>query len=293
MNAIWRPTSANDLGIDGQIEMLEGSGPVSSGRILAVQVKSGASYFKSASEKHILFRPEPRHQRYWARIPLPVVLVLHSPNDGITIYSDVKSQLGSGGAIRIPVDATFDVQARDALMALAEHYHGEITAERIIPRLLKARLEVGNGRSISAVEFLIASTNLDAGYLELRMARLHTLIEVAQGGVGVSLGTDEYDWVLRCILLCWALRLCERLDEQFDYWWYDLRMVPDMAMALTGTGREVAEYVLEHAGECVEYQVLGELDADRARQRLQWLSERCQAASDHLDASDRMGEHDM
>lgn len=40
---IWRPTSSDDYGIDGEIEIVEDNVPTA--RILKVQLKSGRSYF--------------------------------------------------------------------------------------------------------------------------------------------------------------------------------------------------------------------------------------------------------
>src|SRR6266404_1367696 len=293
MNAVWRPTPANDLGIDGQIEMLENNTAVSTGLILAAQVKSGTSYFTEIRDGAAVVYPTERQRTYWSRIALPVLLILHNPENQTTVFSDVKPQLGSGPGIHVPLAATFGGSARDQLIEIAERYHGALTPQRIAERFLKARLEVGDGLSISSIEFLLACTNLEHGYFELRTARLYPLLELAQRGGGVSWGPTEYEWILRCTILCWATRLVDRFDDEFEYWWYDQKMVPDVAVMLTGFGRETVEFILANAPSCVSYEALGALSAEHAADRARILLAMCQASSDRHDQSDRLGEHPM
>ena len=49
LGLIWRETPMVDVGIDGQIELVDDDGNAT-GRILAVQIKSGASYFHDHGE---------------------------------------------------------------------------------------------------------------------------------------------------------------------------------------------------------------------------------------------------
>jgi hypothetical protein len=291
MNAIWRPTPANDLGVDGQIELLEPDRPVSTGLVLAAQVKSGRSYFAEIRDGEAALYPSKRQREYWARLPLPVILILHNPDEATTVFADVKPQLGAGQAIRVPLASCFSGVAREQLIAIASRYHGAINPEQIVERLRTARLEVPKGEAIAAVEFLLGCTNLERGYFELRMARLHPLFELAQGSTGVSLGQREYDWILRCMMLCWATRLVDHFEDEFEYWWYEREMVPDIAVPLTGLGRQTVEFVLANASRVVAYEALGAESADHAAERAQALMALCQEFSDLHDRSDRLAEH--
>ena len=77
LDSIWRPTIHNDLGVDGQIELLEETSVISTGKIIAVQVKSGSSYFQYENEQSVKFYPKKKHRKYWQRLIIPVILVLH------------------------------------------------------------------------------------------------------------------------------------------------------------------------------------------------------------------------
>ncbi len=286
MDAIWRPTTANDLGIDGQIEFLRVGSPVATGHVLAVQVKSGESYFADDAGPVVVY-PNERQRAYWSRLSLPIVLIAHNPKSDVTLYADVKTQLGGDGAIRVAKDAKFVPEARDHLVEIAEAHSGAVDPADITDRLRAARLEVGGGRAITGVEFLLASINLEGGYFELRMARLHTLLKLAVGDYGISLGQREYDWIHRCTILCWSLRLVERFEGDFDYWWYEQQMVPDTAVALLGLGRAVVEFVFDNAADFVAWGTLGSSDPDDAVDVARELMAMCQESSDHVDASDR------
>lgn len=98
LGLIWREQPAVDVGIDGQIELVDAEGRAT-GRIVAVQVKSGVSYLHDGGE-HWLFHPEDRHRQYWEIFPLPVLLMLHSPADGATYWVDARQVLRSAPSAR-------------------------------------------------------------------------------------------------------------------------------------------------------------------------------------------------
>lgn len=79
---IWREQFGADFGIDGQIEIV-GHDKKPTGRLIAVQVKSGASYFKGRSATAPFYVGDD-HLKYWDQHALPVILVLHNPKDAPT-----------------------------------------------------------------------------------------------------------------------------------------------------------------------------------------------------------------
>jgi hypothetical protein len=115
---IWRETPLRDVGIDGQVEYVTPAG-AATGRLVLVQVKSGASYFESATAESVPFSPKPKHRGYWEGAPLPVILVLFNPADGEMISTDARHQLRirREEAVMVPRQQRFD--ADGVLMALA------------------------------------------------------------------------------------------------------------------------------------------------------------------------------
>src|SRR5579863_2968056 len=70
---IWRETPLGDIGVDGQIEHLTPDGRPTA-LLVAVQVKSGESYFGEVKNRCVIHRPSERHRGYWERFPIPVLL---------------------------------------------------------------------------------------------------------------------------------------------------------------------------------------------------------------------------
>jgi len=94
MNLIWRETSASDVGVDGHIEFVDADGRAT-GRLIGVQIKSGQSFFQNADNDAWHFYPEQKHRSYWERYPLPLVLILHSPENNVSYWVDARQALRS------------------------------------------------------------------------------------------------------------------------------------------------------------------------------------------------------
>ena len=76
---IFREQTICDYGIDAIIERKDEKYP--SGKLIAVQIKSGDSYFKERKDDKVVFRGENKHYDYWLNHSLPVIIVLYSPSN--------------------------------------------------------------------------------------------------------------------------------------------------------------------------------------------------------------------
>jgi|GEM_PF-5820692 len=74
---IFREQQKADMGIDAHVEICDGGHP--SGRLIALQIKSGESWFKEQTSEGIIFRGSLEHLDYWLKHSLPVVVVLYNP----------------------------------------------------------------------------------------------------------------------------------------------------------------------------------------------------------------------
>jgi len=92
MNFIFREQLKHDFGIDAHIELKDENGNAL-GRMLGVQIKSGESYISWDNKGNIVYRPVERHIKYWAEYPLPVILVIYSPNEDKAWWCDVKEYI--------------------------------------------------------------------------------------------------------------------------------------------------------------------------------------------------------
>ena len=69
----FREQTTSDFGIDAIVEPR--AGPRGTGELLALQIKSGDSYFREAFEDGWWLRTDRRHADYWLQHALPVIVV--------------------------------------------------------------------------------------------------------------------------------------------------------------------------------------------------------------------------
>lgn len=115
---IFRQTSNTDVGIDGQIEYVNKAGEAT-GKIAAVQIKSGDSYLKEnkADKNNWIFYPAEKHKAYWEMFPIPVILLVYSPSRDKIYFIDVRYflKINGLGNIRIPKDNTLNEITKNKL----------------------------------------------------------------------------------------------------------------------------------------------------------------------------------
>jgi hypothetical protein len=87
----FREQPISDYGIDAHIEEMGEDGKPT-GKLIALQIKSGPSYFDPKNDGYI-FRGEPRHLEYWTNHSLPVFIILHNPESALTIWQKIDRKL--------------------------------------------------------------------------------------------------------------------------------------------------------------------------------------------------------
>src|SRR5579859_3376197 len=85
---ICRPQPLHDLGIDAHIELLDDQNR-GLGRLLAVQIKCGTSFFEEKVSNGFVYRGELKHLQYWVEHSLPVILVLCEPRTRMCLWQEI------------------------------------------------------------------------------------------------------------------------------------------------------------------------------------------------------------
>ena len=116
MNWKFREQPISDYGIDAHVEPCGPDGSPT-GQLIALQIKSGASYFKKQGSDYV-FRGNARHLRYWRNHVLPVFIILHDPETNLTLWQRIDHHLvheGRNGrwSITIPTTQTLDKSSAD------------------------------------------------------------------------------------------------------------------------------------------------------------------------------------
>ncbi len=101
---IFREQTISDYGIDAIIETRNKD--YLSGKMIAVQIKSGDSFFKEKEDDCIVFRGYIKHYNYWLNHSLPIIIVIYNPSTGECIWENVNKQTvqkcQNGWKIKLP-----------------------------------------------------------------------------------------------------------------------------------------------------------------------------------------------
>jgi uncharacterized protein DUF4365 len=150
---LFREQFLHDYGIDAHVEIVDGDQPT--GKLIAIQIKSGQSYFSETTKYSIIFRTDNRHIEYWIAHSLPVIVVLYDPVKEMLYWEEVSESsyknTGKGWKIDIPKNKILTDESLIELYNLTQ-------PPSYIQKLNKLRLDktwidiVANGESVY-VEF--------------------------------------------------------------------------------------------------------------------------------------------
>jgi len=112
MHCIFRIISQDDFGIDGEIEVVtakpDGVGFQTSGGIIKVQAKTGASYVKKDSSESFSTPVRKDDLDYWNSCTFPVFFIVYHPGDDALYFKEIKSYIReSPDVFRLPLEVVF------------------------------------------------------------------------------------------------------------------------------------------------------------------------------------------
>ena len=101
---VFREQPISDYGIDAHVEVVEGEEVT--GKLIALQIKSGPSWFKESTTQGFIFRGDNEHLKYWIEHSLPVLIILHNTKNKISYWQAIKTEnvipTGRGWKIIVP-----------------------------------------------------------------------------------------------------------------------------------------------------------------------------------------------
>ncbi|HEX7647440.1 MAG TPA: DUF4365 domain-containing protein [Noviherbaspirillum sp.] len=125
---IFREQPIVDMGIDGHIELVDEE---PTGKLIAVQIKSGSSHFHETTDAFVYYG-ELTHLNYWVGHSLPVILVAHFPGTGETLWALVNTDSAvrtqKHWKIAIPKSNRFGLDTRESL---AKIFNGSPAQQRV------------------------------------------------------------------------------------------------------------------------------------------------------------------
>lgn len=117
---MFREQMTHDWGIDAHVEIVQSSRPT--GRLVALQIKSGVSFFLEETAEAYVYRTDDKHVDYWLEHSMPVVLLLYHPDLKEMFWEKVTQQTiestGKHWKIAVPKQNSFS-NAKFVLRAFA------------------------------------------------------------------------------------------------------------------------------------------------------------------------------
>lgn len=111
---MFRDQPVNDIGIDAHIEFTEKTGEAK--QLLALQIKSGESWFAEQKGNCVIFRGiNERQYNYWTSNSLPCIVVLYNTKDNMCIWEKLNIKTiektrggrGKGFFVKVPLNQVF------------------------------------------------------------------------------------------------------------------------------------------------------------------------------------------
>ena len=152
---LFREQFVHDWGIDAHVEIVRKGLPT--GELIALQIKTGPSYFKGEDDDNVPFVTDAKHIRYWTGHSMPVVVVLYQPNTKQMYWQHITKETaistGTRWKVLVPKTQSFDNAERTCWQLSAI-----LQPEPYIRRLNKLRIDrrwmerIANGEQV-IVEF--------------------------------------------------------------------------------------------------------------------------------------------
>jgi hypothetical protein len=272
LGLIWRETPAADVGIDGQIEYVTPEG-AATGRIVAIQIKSGPSFLKEKDGSWV-FYPDQKHKFYWERFPLPVLIVIHDPEKGISYWQDARRALRTAAndeaGILVPKGNVLQqAEPSDLFRDFAVSSEPFLELDDVLARLINAK----NANASFPVSFFDLFCNGLTNICRSLYFGVDVAMNVAecklaaQGALtGIEVGEAEHNFLFDFIqfLVHQHLADIDYSDCLID--WYDRQLLPSFVSALTSRGRRLVEMINDLQGELEERGIVPKAGYIRAAQ---------------------------
>ena len=250
-NQIWRETGTGDVGIDGNIEFVNAEG-FATGRIVAVQVKSGPSYFKNPTLQGWKFYPERKHRNYWESFSLPVLLVLHDPDTNKSYWADARQALRSTReeSAFIEVLSSNHLEETDAIAifenagVLDQPFISEIS--EILRCLIATKSNEGTFPLSYFDLFVHGLTNICRSIyygMDMVVNSVEYNLEAANSPHGMGMGHQEHQFAFGFVkfLVAQGLAHIDLSDCLID--WVDRDMHPHFVAPLSSRGRALVRLI--------------------------------------------------
>jgi hypothetical protein len=241
---IFRQTSNTDVGIDGQIEYVNSAGEAT-GKIVAVQIKSGDSYLKENKEDkdNWIFYPSEKHKVYWEMFPIPVILLVYSPSRDKIYFIDIRYYLKVNGlgSIRIPKDNTLNETTKNKLFnTVGNFFEPFLEIKDIFNTMVRKHWK---------------SASFNLSYLDLYLQGLTNICQQIYFDISIAMdivecrssyivgGEQEYTFLFEYIEFIVSQNLAEVDFGSCLIEWNERQLIPRFLATITHRGKALISFI--------------------------------------------------
>ncbi|MBG1268341.1 DUF4365 domain-containing protein [Nostoc sp. WHI] len=123
---IFREQPIEDYGIDAHVEIVENG--KATGKLIALQIKCGDSWFKETTEDEIVFRGKAKHLEYWQDHSLPVLIILYNDQEGYAYWQVVNKNTVKNTGIDWKLLIPFEQKIDESSKIQIEKFSKKLTA---------------------------------------------------------------------------------------------------------------------------------------------------------------------
>ena len=250
MGLIFRETSNSDTGVDGQIEEVD-CDYHATGRIMAVQIKSGSSYLHDNGDVW-RFYIDDAHKNYWKLFPIPVILLVYNSNDGNVYYIDVKYILNTIDRIDIPkVNILCKENKEHFLKTIGGCVSKYSDIEAVFNYMLQKKCN-DISFSVSFLELFVSGLTNLCHDLFYDVSLATDIADIKNKGIGFSV---NHDFLWEYVTYLVKENLAEVNFHACLYDYEERKMQPKFIEPLTYRGKQLLDYISN-----LETHYLGETD---------------------------------
>jgi len=288
----FREQHGPDYGIDAIAEDCSDGFP--SGRLIALVLKAGRAYFSEPDGDGWQYRGQNEHLAYWLSHTLPVVLLIHDPDSGLTYWQhftpDAVTYTDTGWKTRIPADHILGPDARKAFAAISR-------SKRTTRYWTDAARTVARAEAIAATPIGQPPREDFFGWVGTLVDRFQHLVEHTDGWRvlwDAKLSKPRNETIVHAAAAMTWTTLCELadvdmtresdagrgpVDFKFSAGWHRRALIEVKLLSSSklfqGADAQLPQYLASEQISCAYYVCVGFTDRDLRSERLALVHSTC------------------
>ena len=250
MGQIFRETSNSDTGIDGYVEEVNNKREAT-GRLLAVQIKSGVSYLH-VNDEYFIFYADESHIKYWKLYPIPVMLCVYNPETGKIYYKAILPYDHEVSTkIIIPKTQVLSNDNREGFLESIAGFSSAYHATEDLYAIMNSNRILTLNSYVSFLDLFVGGLTNMCTDLFCDTSVLRNLIDLRTKLPRSDFRQEYHDFLWEFIKFITKENLAKVNFEACLYDWECRKMDPRILVPLTYRGIELSKYIKQKHPDAV------------------------------------------